>query len=272
MMSATAIRYQSPLAAVAASHTVRRALLLCSYGAFACLLGVLALIATATVPVLFGYHNYTVGGNSMEPALKQGSVALAAPTSPRALRVGDIIAYRQSPENPPVLHRIVQIVTNEDGQLGFITQGDQNPSPDTQPVALQGPGDKVMYTVPYAGYILDFAGSTPGKVLLIGVPLPVLLVMFFSSGKRTAKPAKHAAPAVEAPGPQERPWTPRFVEQQPSLEEQAVERVPAPAGVRPVARGGSARISLEAQAYQRGLLRATGAFANADAPPQSRAA
>jgi len=271
-MQATAIRSQVPLAALTQSYVARRALLLCSYGALACLLGVLALVAAATVPVLFGYHNYTVGGDSMEPALKHGSVALAAPTSPRALRVGDIIAYRQSPENPPVLHRIVQIVTNEDGQPGFITQGDQNPTPDTQPVALQGPGDKVMYTVPYAGYVLDFASSTAGRILLIGVPLPVLLVMFLSSGKRTATPAREARPATETPEPQERPWTPRFVEQRPSFEEQAVARGLASARTRPVARGGAERTSLEAQAYQRGLLRPADAPFHADAPSQSRAA
>jgi len=247
MMSAIAIRPYGPLTALTQSYVARRALRLCSYGALAGLLGVLVLVAAATVPVLFGYHNYTVGGDSMEPALKHGSVALAAPTSPRALRVGDIIAYRQSPENPPVLHRIVQIVTNDDGQLGFITQGDQNPLPDAQPVALQGPGDKVVYTVPYAGYVLGFAGSTAGRILLIGVPLPVLLVMFLLPARRRVRPAAASA-ATETTGGGERPWAPEFVEQH------AVERGQPSPSMRPAERGRPDWASLEAQALQRGLL------------------
>ena len=250
-MQATAIRSQVPLAALTQSYAARRALRLCSYGALAGLLGVLALVAAATVPVLFGYHNYTVGGDSMEPALKHGSVALAAPTSPRALRVGDIIAYRQSPENPPVLHRIVQITTGEDGQLAFITQGDQNPTPDAQLVALQGPGDKVLYTVPYAGYVLDITSSTAGRILLIGVPLPALLVMFLLPAKRTAKPAA-AGPAAETAGGGERPWAPQFVEQQ------AVERGQPSPSMRPAKHGRPDWASLEAQALQRGLLHRQG--------------
>ncbi len=254
-MTASAIYWpksQTPLAALAQSYITRRAFKLISYCALACLLGVLALVATATAPVIFGYQTYTVDGSSMEPALKRGSVAIAASTSPPALHVGDIIAYRQSPQNPPVLHRIVQI-TNDNGQLGFITQGDQNQTPDTQPVILQGPGDKVMYMVPYAGYILDFAHSTSGRVLLIGLPLLTMLAMFLTPGKGTAE-SKNETSAATEPNVPLAESTPTWAAERPSLETQALQRGLFSPTMQPVTPGEAPRPSLEEQASQRGLL------------------
>jgi signal peptidase len=138
------------------------------------------------VPVLFGYHTYIVNGGSMEPALKRGSVAVTHPTSPRALRVGDVIAYHHTPENPPVLHRIVKVI-DDNGQLGFLTQGDQNKTADSEPASLQGPGDKVVYSVPYAGYVLGFAEGSTGRVALIGAPLALLLVLSLRENRQSAQ-------------------------------------------------------------------------------------
>jgi signal peptidase len=180
------------LAGATQSRQLARALRPLSIILIAGVAGVLLLVATATAPVLFGYHTYIVNGGSMEPALTRGSVAVTHPTSPRALRVGDIIAYHHTPENPPVLHRIVE-VTHDDGQLGFITQGDQNKTPDSQPVSLQGPGDKVVYSVPYAGYVLSFAESGRGRFALIGVPLALLLVLFLRENRQSAKPRTERA-------------------------------------------------------------------------------
>ncbi len=177
------------LAAAAQSRQLRRALRPLSYILMAGVVGVLLLVATATVPVLFGYHTYIVNGGSMEPALKRGSVAVTHPTSPRALRVGDIIAYHHTPENPPVLHRIVE-VTNDNGQLGFITQGDQNTTPDSEPASLQGPGDKVVYNVPYAGYVLSFAESGTGRLALIGVPLALFVALSLRENRQSAQVRK----------------------------------------------------------------------------------
>jgi signal peptidase len=131
---------------------------------------VLALVATATVPVLFGYHTYILEGSSMEPTLKLGSVAVTKPVAVNALEVGDIIAYRARPDTTPVLHRIIE-VTEVEGRRAFITQGDKNATPDAEPVILAGEGDRVVYSVPYAGYILEFAQSWLGRALLLGLPV-----------------------------------------------------------------------------------------------------
>lgn len=203
-----------PLEALARSRIALLAYKAIMFGVLAFVVGVLLLVATATAPALFGYHTYTIDGNSMEPALRKGSVAVTSPTSPRALRAGDIIAYRQSPENPPVLHRIVA-VTYEDGEPRFITQGDKNSAPDPEAVALEGPGDRAVYSVPYAGYVVHFGRSTLGRVLLIGIPAPVLLVLLLMPARRPRRAVRSSTqPASTAP--------PAF-ERRPSLEAQALQ-------------------------------------------------
>lgn len=193
--------------ALARSELVQRSVRYGLCALLAGLVGVLLLVATATVPVLFGYHTYIVRGGSMEPALSEGSVAVTHPTSPRALATGDIIAYRSTPGSPPVLHRIVA-VTYEEGEPRFTTQGDQNRTPDAEPVALADPGDKVVYSVPYAGYILSFARSGLGMALLIGGPLVTLAALFLGNapgsqrqergiGTEVATVERQASPALQ---------------------------------------------------------------------------
>jgi signal peptidase len=295
MMTAMASSSPDSNAAPALSRTALRAAKVVSGCVVAGMVGVLLLVAIATMPALFGFHAYTVDGNNMAPALKRGSVAIAAPTSAGKLRVGDVIAYRASGSHPPLLHRIVQI-TNDNGQPGFITQGDRSATPDAVPVALQGSGDKVIYTVPYAGYILDFARSMLGKIVLIGLPLPALLGLFLLPWKREAQPATASAPSetpqaitVDAQAPVLVAWPPAEAQALPrggfsvvrpatvqpatpraSLETQAIERGLHVPKLRSI---GSRLPSLEAQAIERGLLRtATPPQAKSEPADDSRAA
>jgi signal peptidase len=184
------------LNALARSFAFRRGIRVVLAGAFIALTGVLLLVATATVPVLFGYHTYTVNGGSMEPAVHSGSVAVTAPTASQGLKVGDVIGYRSSSDVKPVLHRIIRI-DDKDGKRLFVTQGDQNRTPDAEPVALKGPGDRLVYSVPYAGYVLNFAGTVTGRAALIGGPLLLLAVMFVIERTRPLRPRRrgHGASA-----------------------------------------------------------------------------
>ena len=163
-----------------------------SYLAFALLAGVLLLVAVATVPVLFGYHTYVIDGGSMEPTLSNGSVAITHPTSPRAIGVGDVIAYRSTPNSAPVLHRVTAVEEDDEGNRLFTTQGDANGTADPIPVPLAGNGDRMVYSVPYAGYILGFAGGTTGRMAFIGVPFFLLAAGFAWEKLRDAVPRRRS--------------------------------------------------------------------------------
>ncbi len=190
------------MSAPALPRVISRRLGLLSYAVLAILLAVAALVAAGTLPVLFGYHTYVVNGGSMEPGLKHGSVAVARTTSPFALQVGDIIARREVPDGPAVLHRIARITDDDTGRLLY-TQGDANRTEDPEPIMLLGSGDKVIYSVPYVGYILNFGGSIPGRILLLGAPLVLLAAISLyekSSLRRKQEPPESHKPSAETPG------------------------------------------------------------------------
>ncbi len=164
------------LSALARPLAFRWGARLLSYAVMGALIGVALLVAAATAPTLFGYHTYIVYGGSMGEGLPQGSAAVSKATSAQELSVGDIIARRASPDSTVVLHRIVD-VTVVDGQHLFVTQGDANATHDPEPVILEGAGDRIVYSVPYAGYLLDYASGGQGRLLLIVAPLAVLAGM-----------------------------------------------------------------------------------------------
>ena len=179
------------LSALPRSAAFRRGGRLLPYAVLGALIGVALLVAAATLPALFGYHTYIVYGGSMGRGLLQGSAAVSKPTSAQELSIGDVIARRESPDRPPVLHRIVDISV-VDGQRLFVTQGDANRTPDPEPVAFEGTGDRVVYSVPFVGYLLHFAKSGLARLLLIGAPLAILAGIMLREAWRPRRPGAEA--------------------------------------------------------------------------------
>ncbi len=140
----------------------------------AALIGVLVAAAVAIVPTLFGYHDYIVYGGSMGSSLRLGSVAVGKPVAPAEFKVGDVVARHWSTRSSPVLHRIVGI-TVDGGQYLFVTQGDRNSRPDPVPASFEGKGDKIIYSVPYVGFLFHFARTTAGLLCLVALPMALLL-------------------------------------------------------------------------------------------------
>jgi len=183
----------------------------------------LVLVGIATIPALFGYSTYTVDDASMEPKLRNGSAAVASATRSSDLEVGDVIVRREEAGGPAVLHRIVDI-GQVGGERAFFTQADQNAAPDETPVTLSGEGDRVVYTVPYAGYILNFAESWTGRLMLIGVPL-VLLSAPFLDHIRQRGPARSRRPSPQANlDPRPTPDAPATMQQRAAALRQFVRR------------------------------------------------
>ncbi len=128
------------------------------------------------VPQVAGYQMYIVLSGSMNPEFDTGSLAFVRDIEPLELIEGDIITF-ESPNNLSSLttHRIVEI-KREDG-LKFITRGDANNVNDPSPVPAENVVGIVTGTVPYVGYVLNFAQTTQGLVLLIFIP-GILIILF----------------------------------------------------------------------------------------------
>jgi signal peptidase len=134
-------------------------------------LGLVALFLVAsTLNIPGGYKLYTVQSGSMLPQIKIGSIVVSRQAS--AYQVGDIITFKNAPA--PVTHRIFS-ATESAGRLNFITKGDANETPDTEPVLQEQVLGKVIATLPFLGYPVAFAKTKQGFLFLIIIPAVIIV-------------------------------------------------------------------------------------------------
>jgi signal peptidase len=144
------------------------------------LLAVLSPVLLYAVPGAVGAEDaLVVLSGSMEPEIQTGSVAYIYPVNPSSLERGDVITYR-SGEDPatgqPQLttHRIIEVVSDEPPQ--FRTKGDNNEDPDPSTVSGDEVVGRYVFSVPFLGYLLSWAGTTQAFVVLVVLPASVLIV------------------------------------------------------------------------------------------------
>jgi signal peptidase len=111
-----------------------------------------AVVCVAVIFVSFGllgFRPMVVGSGSMSPALDAGDIAVITRVSPNAIDEGDIIQFDRS--GTTVIHRVVEV--HDDGSPVFITQGDANDSPDSNPVYPIQIEGRVRFRIPKLGWI-----------------------------------------------------------------------------------------------------------------------
>jgi signal peptidase len=153
---------------------------------------VVGALAVSLTPRLLGYSSVIVYGGSMAGSVRVGSIAVTKEVQPEDIRVGDVIVFyppTTSPDRSPLMHRVIS-VREEDGQRLFSTKGDANATPDPWEIAVEGRGSRVAYSVPYVGYLVDFAGTPLGWALLLFLPatyLGVTTLRTIWAGERSAR-------------------------------------------------------------------------------------
>lgn len=137
------------------------------------------MLVTTLVPVPGNFKVKVVKSGSMEPYIKTGGIVVIKPSV--SYEVGDVITFGKDTQTQiPTTHRITKI--DGDGPLRtFTTKGDANDAEDPQVTRLADISGKVILTVPYLGYVLDFAKKPLGFALLVGVP--ALIIIFDELGK-----------------------------------------------------------------------------------------
>lgn len=134
--------------------------------------------ASGGEPEFFGHRMMTVLSGSMEPEFMTGSIIAVKyldTEEARELEEGQIITFMTDSDNL-VTHRIMER-EEAGGQVLYRTQGDNNENRDSQPVFSENV--RAVYsdiTIPYAGYVADYARSTVGIVLMIIIPGVALLI------------------------------------------------------------------------------------------------
>ncbi|MDD4255013.1 MAG: signal peptidase I [Methanofollis sp.] len=133
---------------------------------------VLVAAAALTTPAI-GWHVEVVLSGSMEPAIPVGGVVVIGPASPDDVRVGDVITFK-SGENR-VTHRVVAVEAGSPAR--FLTKGDANEDADPVPVPAGNVVGRVLFSLPFLGYLAAFVRSPIGFVLTLVVPGLVLIAL-----------------------------------------------------------------------------------------------
>jgi signal peptidase I len=144
------------------------------YGIFVTAVVLLGLLlVTSLIPVPGNIQVKIVQSGSMEPAIKTGAMVVIRPSS--EYRVGDVIMFGEDTKTKvPTTHRIVSDEVRS-GVFYYTTKGDANEDPDPQQVAQSEVIGKVLFSISYLGYVLDFAKKPLGFALLIGVPAVIVV-------------------------------------------------------------------------------------------------
>ena len=132
-----------------------------------------ALLMVSLVPVAH-IQVKVVKSGSMEPTIKTGGIVIDRPAT--SYRVGDIVTFGADTKTQiPTTHRIVG-VEGEGATTVFVTKGDANEENDPVATRVGDVHGKVIFTMPYVGYILDFARQPLGFALLVGVPAAFIIL------------------------------------------------------------------------------------------------
>jgi signal peptidase len=169
-------------------------------------------------PALVGSEgSYVVLSGSMEPSISAGDVVFVYATDPSTIDVGDIVTFSHDNARIPVTHRVTEVIETNDFPSGVLlrTVGDANEDPD--PAAVAGGSvhgvvpsvtlpvvGTVLFVFPYMGHVIQFANTSPGFLLLVGLPLAAFIlneIWTVARGRSRTEPAtpSSADPAHDSP-------------------------------------------------------------------------
>lgn len=143
-------------------------------------LGLAAVLAILLAGVrIFGLAPYTVISGSMEPKYPVGSIVYVKDVPPTELKEKDVITYTIDGKTV-VTHRIIEVLCDEKDPTVryFRTQGDNNGTPDSDPVHQGNVLGKVVFSLPVLGFVAYFIQTPPLTYIALSICFMVLLLTF----------------------------------------------------------------------------------------------
>lgn len=144
---------------------------------------IVAVAGILVVPRAMGMIPYGVLSGSMEPVYHVGSIVFVKPTPPEEIKTGDAITYTLPGQGGMVVtHRVVSV---DPVAKAFVTKGDANDVVDIAPIAFDRLVGKVIFNVPYLGFLTFYMKSKMG--ILFGCGLLIVMVILNVLPKLFAK-------------------------------------------------------------------------------------
>jgi signal peptidase len=162
--------------------------------AYYLVLGFLSVIAVLLVisifPITGNIRFMMVLSGSMEPAIKTGSIVEIK--SAQSYKIGDVITFGpDTKKKSPITHRIYDIKV-EGGEPVYVTKGDANNAADQNGVLKKDVIGKVLISVPFVGYAVDFAKKPLGFALIVIIPVALIIIeeirKIYNEVKKKEKP------------------------------------------------------------------------------------
>ncbi len=153
--------------------TISRLLKISYYVLFAAIAAVALFLTVSALPITGNYKVKIVLSGSMEPEIKTGSIVVIRPADNYG--IGDIITFgKDTKKDIPTTHRIIKTRV-VGGKMLYTTKGDANNGPDGKEIRENEIAGKMMFSVPFLGYMIDFAKKPAGFAIIIIIPAIVIV-------------------------------------------------------------------------------------------------
>jgi signal peptidase len=136
------------------------------------------------VPSFFGWKPFIVLSGSMEKEILTGDMVIVKEVDTSTLKEGDIIAFKS--DDIVITHRILRI-ENVDGEVRYITKGDNNNTEDTSYVLPKNVEGLYKFRIGRLGNLAMFMQTPTGMVVCISIPLIMLILIQAIGSKKERK-------------------------------------------------------------------------------------
>lgn len=124
------------------------------------------------------YKLVLVASGSMIPTMEIHSIAVLEYCDTSEVEVGDIVVYWDDNKQYSIVHRIIEETTNDNGETGYIVQGDNNPIPDNTIIDNSNILGKIVYInndiVPLMDYLVSGNQISILRAIIVGIGLAIL--------------------------------------------------------------------------------------------------
>ena len=151
---------------------VKKALKVIYYAIIVFIIAIAALLVVSVFPITGNLKFMIVQSGSMDPDIKAGSIVMTKPSD--SYKIGDVISFSTTTREEPITHRIHEMKVVE-GRVYYTTKGDANEEPDAREVPQRDVIGKVIFSVPYVGYAVDFVQKPLGFALIIIIPAGLII-------------------------------------------------------------------------------------------------
>lgn len=143
-----------------------------------------------TVPLFTSGYDYSIVLTaSMEPRIAVGDVVAIQPAEPDEIEVGQVMAFHAPDKsvNKPVIHRVVEIEENADGERQFHTKGDNLEERDPWVVQEEHVIGTIAYQIPKVGWAINAFQSGNRILYLLMIVGPAAALVYDEVRKLTGE-------------------------------------------------------------------------------------